>query len=252
MDECGQLRSMSVGDLMDMRQMAQVDANLTLIVEKAKRVVMMQHRLTVADVDYIMDRLGHSAYTALGEGKLKIVRTAETDVWPGRKVCWTTKDGDALSWLRYVFLRGYSKNHAYAWPIMICTNYACFSEALCAYLVKLLQHHAAEARWTPEDTAAACARIKVINAATKVGRDPFPKQFCSNPDAHQAEADVLIVTYAVQSGVSVNGHFRMLFAFLFAWVGTLDDAWQCVNRLRAALGLFTLSRFYLVSREGIH
>lgn len=60
----------------------------------------------------------------------------------------------------------------------------------------------------------------------------FARQFMADPNAATSQCDVLVYTYAMQAGVSLEAHFKVLFCFLYRWVGTWGDAFQSAERLR--------------------
>lgn len=64
------------------------------------------------------------------------------------------------------------------------------------------------------------------------------------------KANVVVATYRLQAGVSIDTHFQVAFAFIYTFVGDFSAANQAVNRLRAWKDLKRTTFLYIQSGRG--
>lgn len=149
--------------LMDRDTIIKVDSVIDALVQRAPKIVMMQHKLTVSDVDWVLDRVKHTTHTALHEGLLKVLRTSEVQTWKAdRNIVFTHRQADILSWLKFVYEAG-SFRDGHRWPILIINSYCSEAQALSTFLRSVAVTYCTAHNWTPEETKVTDRNLSVIS-----------------------------------------------------------------------------------------
>lgn len=186
------------------------------------------------------------------DGILRLIRLSEASMWAGRSITRITKLKIALQWWQNILLSGYSElTGDHNMPIWTPTNYATTAEML-----GTLARHSVRKLFTdrvpPYTEAQILAkldRIKVLTADSCKNVTSWGARFMSNPTLLMHEADLLIATQTVEAGVSVNGHFKIVFAFYQSMVGGINSVLQSFSRVRDRADLHMHSFMYLENRH---
>eukprot|EP00919_Chromeraceae_sp_WS-2016_P051967 GHVR01123155.1.p3 GENE.GHVR01123155.1~~GHVR01123155.1.p3 ORF type:complete len:190 (+),score=15.83 GHVR01123155.1:723-1292(+) len=115
--------------------------------------------------------------------------------------------------------------------VVITPIYIIFNTKSCAvFMYEFLFHATNKYRKTTALTD--ISRIMIITSETQEQKGGFAHRFAANPLLTSLECNVIICTYSIQTGVSVESHFTQLICFLKNNVSGFDAAFQAMSRLR--------------------
>lgn len=248
-DEVGQTRGMTASDLLDGVKMDYVDTALGKAVKAAPVVLSMEYRMLRDDAEWVCDLGGTNLGGASDAGDVAAARFAEDKMWARaagvgsdwdgkRRVVYTTKEPTALAWLRQLVVESLSvRSRRFMVPILVPCNYSRMAETLVSWLRCEVRDLCEAANISEDDTAALMKRIRLVNQEQTAScidnkdpewnRDTIHECF-ADPTKFAMHADIVVATYSLQAGVSIESHFQMCCPFLYTWVGD----WYAANQVR--------------------
>ncbi len=234
-------------------RMEQCESRLTDLVRAAPFCVMLQYNMMQDAPCWILDRLGMSIEGAVSSKELRTIRLSEEYLWRGRTFLYTTKPILVYASMRAAVLGGYPRAAAdgsvesarTTVPVYCVCNYARTADFVACWLRKEAEAWLVKLGWKEPHVSDALRRIRHVRLDVKAGKTEegqYARMLFEDTNACAREADVLVVTYVAEAGVSIpRGHFRAVFGVLFPAVGTWDSQLQSLNRVREEV--FTMVSF---------
>lgn len=125
---------------------------------------------------------------------------------------------------------------AHRFPILIPCNYAKFANAIVLFLRAAVLQHLTARNVDPVIIAEVAGRIHLVTRESRtLSPNSFGNRLMRNADEAVKGADVIVATFTMQAGVSIQRVFKCVFPFFHTGVGSFTNQFQAVERLRYGL-----------------